>query len=79
MGLLWSDINVKNSATAKEKKATPLNANFKGHIRPTGTEPDSYKFMNTTVGKTMQDYGNFKTQVIRDQYSNGTTRSARRG
>ena len=65
MKLLYSKTNVKSHATAGERKAMPLAHRHEGKMKASGSEPSNFKFPNTSVGKTMQDYGNFYTQAIR--------------
>lgn len=66
MAILWSKTNVKNSVNAGERKASRgLADNFYGHIRVDGNVRTKTINNNTMVGKTEQDYGNSKTQVIR--------------
>ena len=62
--MLHSKINVKNHVTAGEKKAMPLNHKHSGHMK-TANIPGNYRFHPETSGKTQQDYGNSKTQVVR--------------
>lgn len=63
---ILGDQNVKKSATSCEKKSSWGTAGkFYGKMDSGGTLPGNMVFGNTTIGKTMQDYGNSKTQVVR--------------
>lgn len=66
---LLGKTNVRNSATAGERKASRgLADNFYGHMRSDGNVRTSTGIKNSTmIGKTEQDYGNCKTQVIRSK------------
>ena len=64
MAHLWSKQNVKNSATAGEKKAMPLAHKHDGHMSAKNTNiPGNHRFHPETAGKTAQDYGNVRAVV----------------
>ncbi len=66
MEILSKVTNVVNSWGSKQRKGLSLSANHDGHMSIKNTNiPPNFKFTNTDIGKTMQDYGNTKTQVIR--------------
>lgn len=63
-----SKTNVRNDWYSKERKSYPLSSKHEGHISISNTTiPPNYRFHNNTNGKTMQDYGNIKTQVVRSK------------
>ena len=64
--MLHSKINIKNHATAGEKKAMPLAHKHSGHMKSANI-PGNYRFHPESAGKTRQDLGNFTTQVIRSK------------
>jgi hypothetical protein len=60
----WTSTNVKNSVNAGERKASrSLHASFYGSMKHEGGIPKSSGFQISTLGKTSQDLGNFKTQT----------------
>lgn len=62
---ILSDANIKKSATSCESKSNwGLSGKFQGKMGKGATLPGNMPG-NTRTGKTTQDYGNFKTQVVR--------------
>ena len=66
--MLHSKINIKSSATHGEGKGLSLHAKHDAHISAKNTKiPGNHRFHPQSAGKTMQDYGNVHTQVIRSK------------
>lgn len=58
----------KSVTTRGERKnATRLHSNFKGHMGAEKGMQLGPFFKNTTIGKTVQDMGNIKSQVIKSK------------